>query len=378
MSDPVTNAEVEDVLSSIRRLVSEDKRPVQAVKAEPRNDRLVLTPALRVSDDVVKDGDPALTGATTSPRSLFEDEPTGDSEKSNISIGSLVTDDALVDVYDDETVQSLDAPEQTIDEASLEAEQEELDEEDDLRFDDPAHDYSSDPYNFDDDDDDDGEGNAASFSSQSVDGSAEEDSVETSIQEMSQTEVLIPREDSSDEEVTDGQDDENSATAQTTAASEASAAALTAKIAALETAIGQISETWEPDDAGESDYAGSEMQAMEWEDDPREQELKPQAESIFPRPSQAPEKTEPEAEPLSSQHTGSHDDEAAEVAGEPTDGGFDYTDEEQLIDEDALRDLVSDIVRAELQGALGERITRNVRKLVRREIHRALTAQDLE
>lgn len=378
MSDPVTNAEVEDVLSSIRRLVSEDKRPVQAVKAEPRNDRLVLTPALRVSDDVVKDGDPALTGATTSPRSLFEDEPTGDSEKSNISIGSLVTDDTLVDVYDDETVQSLDAPEQTIDEASLEAEQEELDEEDDLRFDDPAHDYSSDPYNFDDDDDDDGEGNAASFSSQSVDGSAEEDSVETSIQEMSQTELLIPREDSSDEEVTDGQDNENSATAQTTAASEASAAALTAKIAALETAIGQISETWEPDAAGESDYAGSEMQAMEWEDDPREQELKPQAESIFPRPSQAPEKTEPEAEPLSSQHTGSHDDEAAEVAGEPTDGGFDYTDEEQLIDEDALRDLVSDIVRAELQGALGERITRNVRKLVRREIHRALTAQDLE
>ena len=32
----------------------------------------------------------------------------------------------------------------------------------------------------------------------------------------------------------------------------------------------------------------------------------------------------------------------------------------------------------ELQGALGERITRNVRKLVRREIQRALTAQDLE
>ncbi len=48
------------------------------------------------------------------------------------------------------------------------------------------------------------------------------------------------------------------------------------------------------------------------------------------------------------------------------------------IDEDALRDLVAQIVREELQGALGERITRNVRKLVRREIHRALTAQDLD
>ena len=31
-----------------------------------------------------------------------------------------------------------------------------------------------------------------------------------------------------------------------------------------------------------------------------------------------------------------------------------------------------------LAWALGERITRNVRKLVRREIHRALTSQDLE
>ncbi len=48
-----------------------------------------------------------------------------------------------------------------------------------------------------------------------------------------------------------------------------------------------------------------------------------------------------------------------------------------VIDEDALRDMVVDIVRSELQGALGERITRNVRKLVRREIQRALAAHDL-
>ena len=40
--------------------------------------------------------------------------------------------------------------------------------------------------------------------------------------------------------------------------------------------------------------------------------------------------------------------------------------------------MVTDIVREELQGALGERITRNVRKLVRREIHRALVAQELD
>ncbi|EAQ04235.1 hypothetical protein OB2597_08834 [Pseudooceanicola batsensis HTCC2597] len=47
-----------------------------------------------------------------------------------------------------------------------------------------------------------------------------------------------------------------------------------------------------------------------------------------------------------------------------------------VLDEEMLRDLVAEIVRQELQGALGERITRNVRKLVRREIHRALSAQD--
>ncbi|TCK99463.1 hypothetical protein BXY66_3967 [Shimia isoporae] len=53
-------------------------------------------------------------------------------------------------------------------------------------------------------------------------------------------------------------------------------------------------------------------------------------------------------------------------------------DEPAVIDEEALREMVADIVRQELQGALGERITRNVRKLVRREIHRALAAHDLD
>lgn len=53
-------------------------------------------------------------------------------------------------------------------------------------------------------------------------------------------------------------------------------------------------------------------------------------------------------------------------------------DEEAVLDEEALRDLVAEIVREELMGTLGERITRNVRKLVRREIHRALNSQDFD
>ena len=50
--------------------------------------------------------------------------------------------------------------------------------------------------------------------------------------------------------------------------------------------------------------------------------------------------------------------------------------EEAVIDEETLRDIVAEIVRQELQGELGERITRNVRKLVRREIHRAIMTRD--
>ncbi|WP_157937619.1 hypothetical protein [Oceaniglobus roseus] len=51
---------------------------------------------------------------------------------------------------------------------------------------------------------------------------------------------------------------------------------------------------------------------------------------------------------------------------------------EAVLDEQALRDLVAEIVREELQGTLGERITRNVRKLVRREIMRAISIRDFE
>lgn len=53
-------------------------------------------------------------------------------------------------------------------------------------------------------------------------------------------------------------------------------------------------------------------------------------------------------------------------------------EEPAILDEAALRDLVAEILREELQGALGERITRNVRKLVRAEIQRAFAARDLD
>jgi hypothetical protein len=59
----------------------------------------------------------------------------------------------------------------------------------------------------------------------------------------------------------------------------------------------------------------------------------------------------------------------------PTDASV--GEESTEIDEEMLRDIVRDVLREELQGPLGERITRNVRKLVRAEIYKAMTARDL-
>ena len=49
-----------------------------------------------------------------------------------------------------------------------------------------------------------------------------------------------------------------------------------------------------------------------------------------------------------------------------------------MLDEAALHEIVRNLIREELQGALGERITHNVRKLVRAEINRALAARALD
>ena len=50
MSNSVTNVEIEDVLSSIRRLVSEEGRPHHGATPQAA-ERLVLSPALRVPED---------------------------------------------------------------------------------------------------------------------------------------------------------------------------------------------------------------------------------------------------------------------------------------------------------------------------------------
>jgi hypothetical protein len=125
----------------------------------------------------------------------------------------------------------------------------------------------------------------------------------------------------------------------------------------------QSSDMWEPDGDDEDAFAdSSETPTLEWRDaDP---EFAPEAVSFDP--------DEMAADDLASESFARSRDAEDEAVAAP------FELDEAVLDEAALRDLVAEIVREELMGTLGERITRNVRKLVRREIHRALTSQDFD
>lgn len=67
--------------------------------------------------------------------------------------------------------------------------------------------------------------------------------------------------------------------------------------------------------------------------------------------------------------------EAAE--GQPAEAPESWAEPLLLQDEDVLRALIRDVLREELQGVMGERVTRNLRKLIRAEVARALTARGI-
>jgi hypothetical protein len=64
------------------------------------------------------------------------------------------------------------------------------------------------------------------------------------------------------------------------------------------------------------------------------------------------------------------DEEEPARSGEVLVEGLDAPDGDPapILDEEAIRSVVNRIVREELQGELGDRISRNLRKLIRREI----------
>ncbi len=165
---------------------------------------------------------------------------------------------------------------------------------------------------------------------------------------------------------------------------------LEAQVAEFEAAVAGRDDQWEPDGTSDDALAGQPVPSLDWHDVGEDSEQDADGDDRSAGPNwDAPDWEEAAdsapADPAEDwQDVPPH--EAHHRADETLATGPDEDDEEPqglsldetMLDEDSLRDLVSEIVRQELQGALGERITRNVRKLVRREIHRALTSQDFD
>ena len=413
MSDPVTNVEIEDVLSSIRRLVSSDGRRAEApatsgdgaaasAPPSPEADRLVLTPSLRVDSAAPKPAAPLQ-----SPQGEGGSEPSAEA-----SVQETRADEAAETDEERGEEPELSAPVSTADAGDDWTDQ----------IDPPEQD-------------------TADMQGQAPDDAPDEMSELDDMIEEADDASLADHVDHADPQAPKGAD------------------LLKLRVAELEEVVSRQPEQWEADGPGQDGNSGDTVSPLPWEDyvpetdgggardaeslragdetadhviaqdeadieeaaaeddwgDAAQDASEPVEDDAAPalrlgealrRPGLAAAHAETAhaggAEPTGAR--GGADDTQARPAPEDREISGDVDAEEPLssgapgsaartseneatdflagndefLDEDALRDLVADIVRQELQGALGERITRNVRKLVRREIHRALTSQDFQ
>jgi len=341
MSEPVTHSEIEDVLASIRRLVSEDGRVGSVVNtsAPVRKPaaRLVLTPSLRVAD-VVQDATAAQsassqpgTGTDGSSDAIIAECST----KADISARETAPAPVAVAVMPAEPEQA--AP--SVDAEPDAAQAEPISPTEDLMQEVGAS-LPDDP---------------KAEQAQS-DGAPWREPGSTLFAAGDVTETLI-------------QD------APVSSHDPAPEASFADKLAALEAVIGQTEEQWEPDGEPGDDNSARPVETLDWEDIETAPIVAGGSAADDDIVESRPQSARPELSPA----TAADPLEAARLAEQAVAdevlGGI--STDESVMDEETLRELVADIVREELQGALGERITRNVRKLVRREIHRALAVQDL-
>lgn len=324
MSDPVTNLEIEDVLSSIRRLVSEEGRSTarsEVAEPAPSTDRLVLTPALRVADP--QEGEDTDTSPLSTPAEDIEQDAEGLRDEpwtvpdATLYEAAQAAGELPADAVEEDQSDSWSAQPETKLDVGAESEVEA---------------FGLSAFEIKD-------GEKAE--------TASEHTVEDPHQDPSDAALELPE----------------------------LGASLSAKIQALEAAIGQTPDQWEPDGESDEAYSGTRIETIEWQD--HEPDL---GVSRTEGPSEDSDETAPDD--VVSTVGPTPVDEVAVSSLQEEDAPALETDvvlgDDTVLDEESLRELVADIVREELQGALGERITRNVRKLVRREIHRALTAQELE
>lgn len=361
MSDPVTNVEIEDVLSSIRRLVSNGRQdssaqaePMDMPKKEPAN-RLVLTPSLRV-DERQSDESSGIAPPEDEPHQIMS-EPEGGSDGQGDCDESMQGEATIAaDVQDDHDESAQKEAIQEGDDAQARGEQAQADE---------ARDGEADRK----------EASEPQHNATEPEGDIWLDTAETESEAESADKAEVQEDNSEHLSADHDQPDEVAATADEATPQDAAAAQsdLEAQAAEFEAAVASRDDQWEPDGDSADDYAGRRVTSLSWSD-ARDAADEPEEEELSVDPDWA------EADDVASARH--EQDWAQEAMPVPPvekwgdEGGLSLDD--AVLDEEALRDMVSEIVRQELQGALGERITRNVRKLVRREIHRALTSQDMD
>ena len=274
MSEPLSSSEIEDVLSSIRRLVSDDMRPLPKALA-PVGDKLILTPALRVVQTEPEAAQP-LPMFVAVQRSRLIETPRSALGDVVASVGAAV--DASPDDWEAETGDSAPLPDLTSD-AGV-----------------------SNPWVL------------------PVQEAFAEDSAPSEVAEEAAAELRDTYAEAAPQDHFEYHVPEAAAPVKTPA--------------------------WaQEDDIAQEDEA----------------EAAPLQGTVEPDPVWA-------------------DAAEASVLAELAEPGAaeDEFDQAMRFDEDVLRELVRDMLREELAGKMGERITRNIRKLVRAEIARALAAQEFD
>lgn len=358
MSDPMTMPEIEDVVSSIRRLVSEHKE-TRITTLRDEVGKFVLTPALRVEDVPVQ---PAPeSDATEAPSVTLSDH---EDEAPAVAPAADMTDEisfihraprmaAVADSAEPEELLAEAAPEVSADDTA------------DAKTPEPVAEADTAPVLL-----------TAELAAP-VDAAP----ADTAPQADTATAGPVPVEwedDAPEIDETGNWPDPAPEPAP------ARAQSLEDRIAELEAAVGAHADEFEPDGSESENHspqsatilslARSAKSRLTLRFDP-EPEAASEADALDAAETDVSDKAAIAAEPAPEQ-----DDqpEPRAVAYELDPSPLDLDDGEALLDEEALREMVAQIVRQELQGELGERITRNVRRLVRREVQRALTLRDLD
>lgn len=375
MSDPVTNVEIEDVLSSIRRLVSENARAGANNAAREKAAEEAAGEAAQAGEDEAAGKAPgpfrleaAMTALSSKP-------------KARAKSSAASTQDAMLLLTPALRVRG----------------------EDDVEAEETAEAVQD---------------NAPETGTEREFAAAVEDAVNEAVTEA----VEESAESALREELGAGTSDAAPTFRHGEPVDTGEISALETRIAGLEAAVAERDDAWDPDGLSEDENTAEPVETLTWEDHIEigdgTDELLDEAEDITPKPVSDAETVAPQArdaqaeavepqpegtaamraeepqhdsvspEPDSAAHGAVPEPEATVVAdeedpdfaayAEDEEGDVGLLPEESVIDEEVLREMVAEIVRQELQGSLGERITRNVRKLVRREIHRALTAQQLD